>query len=299
MMPFLQSLIDGVMIGSAYALLALGFTLIFGVLRRLNLAYGSSILFGAFAGAAVFAQWKLGGWAVAAATLAAAVAAGIYVERLCFWAMRRGAAIASMVSSFAVWMQLEELLALLFPGRTLNFPALVERSVFELGPFQFRAEYVAMMALAAVLVAALEWIMRATRFGLAVRAVTEHPEAARAMGVPVARIAFWAFVLASAIGGSAAYLMAAAEEQVTLHSGMQLTFTGLVAMMIGGIGSLRGAILGGVVLGIVETLAQGWFGAAAREFAAFGLLFLLLVLRPGGLLAQDFATRDAAALRRV
>jgi branched-subunit amino acid ABC-type transport system permease component len=80
---------------------------------------------------------------------------------------------------------------------------------------------------------------------------------------------------------------------------MQLTFTGLVAMMIGGIGSLRGAILGGVVLGIVETLAQGWFGAAAREFAAFGLLFLLLVLRPGGLLAQDFATRDAAALRRV
>jgi branched-subunit amino acid ABC-type transport system permease component len=297
--PFLQSLIDGVMIGNAYALLALGFTLIFGVLRRLNLAYGSSILFGAFAGAAVFAQWKLGGWAVAAATLAAAVAAGIYVERLCFWAMRKGAAIASMVSSFAVWMQLEELLALLFPGRTLSFPALVERSVFELGPFQFRTEYVAMMALAALLVAALEWIMRATRFGLAIRAVTEHPEAARAMGVPVARIAFWAFVLASAIGGSAAYLMAAAEEQVTLHSGMQLTFTGLVAMMIGGIGSLRGAILGGVVLGIVETLAQGWFGTAAREFAAFGLLFLLLALRPGGLLAQDFAAREAAALRRV
>ncbi len=77
MIPFLQSLIDGVMIGSAYALLALGFTLIFGVLRRLNLAYGASILVGAFAGAAVFAQWKAGGWTVAAATLAAAVAAGI------------------------------------------------------------------------------------------------------------------------------------------------------------------------------------------------------------------------------
>jgi branched-chain amino acid transport system permease protein len=287
------------MIGSAYALLALGFTLIFGVLRRLNLAYGSSILVGAFAGAAVFAQWKLGGWAVAAATLAGAVAAGIYVERLCFWAMRKGAAIASMVSSFAVWMQLEELLALVFPGRTLSFPPLVERSVFELGPLQFRAEYVVMFALAAVLMLALEWMMRATRFGLAVRAVTEHPEAARAMGVPVARIAFWAFVLASAIGGAAAYLMASAEEQVTLHSGMQLTFTGLIAMMIGGIGSLRGAVLGGLVLGVVETLAQAQLGGAWREFAAFGLLFLLLVLRPGGLLAQDFAARDAAALRRV
>jgi branched-subunit amino acid ABC-type transport system permease component len=299
MTAFLQSLIDGVMIGSAYALLALGFTLTFGVLRRLNLAYGTSLLVGAFAGAAVFAQWKTGGWVVAAATLAAAVAAGVYVERLCFWAMRKGAAIASMVSSFAVWMQLEELLALLFPGRTMSFPALVERSVFVLGPLQFRTEYVAMLVIAAVLVAALEWTMRATRFGLAVRAVTEHPEAARAMGVPVARIAFWAFVLASAIGGSAAYLMASAEEQVTLHSGMQLTFTGLIAMMIGGIGSLRGAVLGGVVLGVLETLAQGWLGTAAREFAAFGLLFLLLVLRPGGLLAQDFAAREAAALRRV
>jgi len=296
---FLQSLIDGAMIGSAYALLALGFTLIFGVLRRLNLAYGSSILVGAFAGAAVFAQWKTGGWVVATATLAAAVAAGVYVERLCFWAMRKGAAIASMVSSFAVWMQLDELLALLFPGRTLAFPALVERSVFELGPFQFRAEYVAMFALAAVVAVALEWMMRATRFGLAVRAVTEHPEAARAMGVPVARIAFWAFVLASVIGGAAGWLMASAEEQVTLHTGMQLTFTGLIAMMIGGIGSLRGAVVGGLVLGIVETVAQAEFGAAAREFASFGLLFLLLVLRPGGLFAQNFAAREAAALRRV
>ncbi len=299
MIPLIQSLIDGVTIGSAYALLALGFTLIFGVLRRLNLAYGTSILVGAFAGAAVFAQWKAGGWVVAAATLAGAVAAGIYVERLCFWAMRKGAAIASMVSSFAVWMQLEEFLALLFPGRTVSFPPLVERSVFELGPFQFRTEYVAMLGIATALVVVLEWVMRATRFGLAVRAVTEHPEAARAMGVPVARIAFWAFVLASAIGGAAAYLMASAEEQVTLHSGMQLTFTGLIAMMIGGIGSLRGAVVGGLVLGIVETLAQAHFGAAAREIAAFGLLFLLLVLRPGGLLAQDFAAREASALRRV
>ena len=132
-----QQLLNALVVGSVYALFALGFTLIFGVLRRLNLAYGSSILVGAFAGAAVFAQWKLGGWAIAAATLAGAVAAGIYVERLCFWAVRRGAAIASMVSSFAVWMQLEELLALLFPGRTLSFPAVVERSVFELGPFRF------------------------------------------------------------------------------------------------------------------------------------------------------------------
>lgn len=299
MIGFLQSVIDGAMIGSAYALLALGFTLIFGVLRRLNLAYGASILFGAFAGAAAFAQWQWGGWAVAGATVAAAVAAGVYVERLCFWSIRKGAAIASMVSSFAVWMQFEELLGLMYPQRTLAFPPLVERSLIQIGPFEFRAEHVAMFVVAAALVVALEWVMRQTRFGLGVRALTENPEAARAMGVPVARTAFWAFVVASAIGGIAGYLTASADEQVTSHGSMALTFKGLIAMMIGGIGSLRGAVLGGVVLGIVEVLALAYFGATYRELAAFGLLFVLLVLRPGGLLAQDFATRDAAAGRRV
>jgi branched-subunit amino acid ABC-type transport system permease component len=296
---FIQSLIDGLMIGSAYALLALGFTLIFGVLRRLNLAYGSSILIGGFVGAAVFAQAKLGGWQIAAATVAAAVAAGIYVERVCFWAIRKGAAIASMVSSFAIWMQLEEFLALAFPQRTLAFPALVERSMLDLGPFQIRAEYTVMFVVAAALMAAMEWMLRNTRFGLAVRAVTADAEAARAMGVPVAWIAFWAFAMASAIGGIAVFLIAGAEEQVTLHSGMGLTFTGLIAMMIGGIGSLRGAVLGGLLLGVIETLAQSLLGGAFKEFAAFGLLFLLLVLRPGGILAQDFARREAAAYRRV
>ncbi len=299
MIAFVQAALDGAMAGSAYALLALGFTLVFGVLRRINLAYGSSVLFGAFAGAAVFGQFKLGGWAVALATIGAAVLAGIYVERVCFWAVRRGAAIASMVSSFAVWMQIEEVLALLFPNRTYGFPPLVERSMIELGPFQLRAEYLAMFFLAAILAIAVEVGLHRTRYGLAVRAVTENPAAARAMGVAVERVAFSAFVLASAIGGVAGFLIAATEEQVTLHSGMALTLKGLIAMMIGGMGSLRGAVLGGVVLGTIETLAQQYFGAAHKEFASYGVLFVLLILRPGGLLAQGFAEREAASLKRV
>jgi branched-subunit amino acid ABC-type transport system permease component len=299
MIAFVQAAVDGVMIGSSYALLALGFTLIFGVLRRINLAYGSSVLLGAFAGAAVFAQYRVGGLPVALATIAVAVLAGAYVERVCFWAVRRGTAIASMVSSFAVWMQLEELLALLFPNRTYAFPPLIERSLIDLGAIQLRIEHLVMFALAAALAAGLELGLRKTRYGLAIRAVTENPAAARAMGVPVERIAFTAFLLASAIGGAAGFLIAATDEQVTLHSGMALTLKGLIAMMLGGMGSLRGALLGGILLGTIETLAQLYLGAALKEFAAYGALFLLLVLRPGGILAQGFASRESAALRRV
>src|SRR5687768_8011986 len=135
MISFLQALIDGAMTGSAYALLGIGFTMIFGVLRRINLAFGASVLVGVFAGAAIYVAFKAGGWVVAAVTIAAATLAGLYVERLCFWAVRRDAALASMVSSFAIWMQLEEILALAFPLRTYAFPPLVERSLVHIGPF--------------------------------------------------------------------------------------------------------------------------------------------------------------------
>jgi branched-subunit amino acid ABC-type transport system permease component len=299
MIAFVQALADGALAGSAYALLGIGFTLIFGVLRRINLAFGASILVGAFAGAAIWSAFKVGGWAVAAVTIAGAMLAGMYVERICFWAVRRDAALASMVSSFAIWMQLEELLALTFPLRTYAFPALVERSVVHVGALEVRLEHLAMFAVAAVTAVFLELLLARSRFGLAVRALTESREAARALGVPVDRIAFAAFALASAIGGLAAFLIASSEEQVTLHTAMGLTLKGLIAMMIGGMGSLRGAVIGGVLLGVVETMAQAYAGALHKEFASYGLLFLLLVLRPGGLFGSATVLRERAALERL
>ena len=126
------------MIGSSYALLAIGFTLIFGVMRRLNLSYGPSIMLGAFCGTFVYLEFQAGHLLVAVATVVGAVVAGIYIERLCFWAIRQGAALASMVSSFAIWMQLEELITLLFPERTYRFPPLAESVSIDLGPFFFQ-----------------------------------------------------------------------------------------------------------------------------------------------------------------
>ena len=119
---FIQNTLDGIFVGSSYSLLAIGFTLIFGVMRRLNLAYGPSIMLGIFAGTLLHVEFEAGLLAVAAATLVGAVLAGLYVERVCFWAIRRGAALASMVSTFAIWMQLEEIVTVFFPERTYPFP---------------------------------------------------------------------------------------------------------------------------------------------------------------------------------
>jgi len=299
MIDFLQNTIDGVMIGSSYALLAVGFTLIFGVMRRINLSYGPSIMVGAFVGMLLYLEYRAGLLAVAAATVIGAVIAGIYVERLCFWAIRQGAAIASMVSSFAIWMQLEELATIAAPERTYPFPALIAAAPLEIGPFFVRGEHVIMIVCATALMVLLHLVLYRTRFGLAVRAVSENRMAARYMGINIDMAMLWAFALASAIGGFAGFLIASTDQQITPLLGLWATWKGMIAMMLGGMGSIPGAIVGGLILGVVETQSQWYLGTEFRDIAAYSLLFAFLVLRPGGLFAHAVAAREQAAMRRV
>ena len=299
MVDFIQNCLDGIMLGSSYALLAIGFTLIFGVMRRLNLSYGPSIMVGAFVGTLVYVEFKANAVAIAAATVIGAVIVGIYVERLCFRAIRQGAAAASMVSSFVIWMQLEESVTVVFPDRTYPFPPLVTAHPIELGPFFFKLENVVMFGCAAVMTVWLHWLLQHTRFGLALRAVSEDPRAARFMGIDVGAIMSLAFVIASAFGGVAAYLIVSADGQITPLFGLWATFKGLIAMMLGGMGSIPGAILGGLLLGMVEAQSLWYLGAEYRDLSAYFLLFLFLVLRPGGLMGQLAVEREQAATRRV
>jgi branched-chain amino acid transport system permease protein len=275
-----QNTLDGVALGAVYALLALGFTLIFGVLRRANLAYGPAIMLGAYAATWVHLNFQAGLFVLAATTVAATVLAGAYVERLCFAPHRGGAAIAAMVASFALWMQLEEAAMLALPRHLYAFPALHEGAPLALGPFSLRTEALILLACSAA-VCFLVWrILYATRFGIAVRAVIDDPRAAGLAGIDVPRISMLIFAVASAIGGIAGFLVAASQEQVTPMLGMWSTLKGMAAMMLGGLGSLPGAVAGGLVLGLVEAHAQWFLGPQLRDFAAYLLLFALLALRP-------------------
>jgi branched-chain amino acid transport system permease protein len=299
MVDFVQNCIDGIMFGSSYALLAIGFTLIFGVMRRLNLSYGPSIMLGAFFGTFLYVQWEAGIVAVAAVTIGGTILVGIYVERLCFRAISQKAALASMVSSFVIWMQLEEFSTLLLPERTYPFPALGSPTVVEIGPFFLRSEHLIMFFVALSLVFVLHFVLYRTHFGLMVRAISENPEAARFMGLNLNAVMFWAFVLVSAIGGVSGYLILSTDQQITPLFGLWATFKGLVAMMLGGMGSLPGAILGGLLLGVVEAQSLWYLGNDYKDLTVYFLLLLVLVLRPGGLLGKDLVARRDEALRRV
>lgn len=286
MIDLLQNTADGLMIGSSYGLLALGFTLIFGVMRRLNLSYGPSIMIGAYLGTFIYLQQGAGPLAVAGAVIAGAILAGVYVERLCFAPMKAGAGIASMVSSFAIWMQLEQAAVLVLPRHTYPFPPLSTVAPLQAGPVMLRVDHLMLFACALALAGVVHLALYRTRFGLGLRAIIGNPTAAHLVGVDVRRSLLLAFVLASAIGGAAGFLVLAVDQQVTPMFGMWATLKGLIAMMIGGLGSIPGAILGGLLLGVIEAHTQWYFGPQIRDLVAYLVLFAFLIARPGGLLGE-------------
>ena len=279
MIDFLQNTLDGLAAGSSYALLGLGFTLIFGVLRRANLSYGPAIMFGAYAATWASLNFQMGLILLFAITVAATTLAGAYVERLCFAPHRRGTAITAMVASFALWMQFEELATLVLPRHLYAFPALYAGDPLTLGPLTLRVEAIVMKLVAILACAALWFMLYRTRFGAAVRAVIDNPVAAGLAGISVAAISVRVFALASAIGGVTGFLVVSAQEQVTPMLGMWSTLKGMLAMMLGGLGSLPGAVAGGLALGLLEAHGQWYLGPQLRDFLAYFVLFVLLALR--------------------
>jgi len=280
LIDLVQNTLDGLTLGASYALLALGFTLIFGVLRRANLSYGPAILFGAYCATWISLTFATSLVLLALASVAGTVLAGAYVERLCFAPHRRGSAVAAMVASFALWMQFEELATLALPKHLYGFPALYGGSPLAFGPFFLRLESLLMLVVA-VLVCFLLWkMLYATRFGTAVRAVIDDATAAELCGINVPRVLVLVFAIASAIGGLTGFLIVSSQEQVTPMLGMWSTLKGMLAMMLGGLGSLPGAVAGGLALGLIEAHSQWYLGPQFRDLLAYLLLFVLLALRP-------------------
>jgi branched-chain amino acid transport system permease protein len=277
---FLQNTLDGLALGSTYALLAIGFTLIFGVLRRANLSYGPAIMVGCYGAAWLALRHDVNLLVLFLVTVLLAVAAGSYVERLAFAPHRRGSAVAAMVASFALWMQLEEIASLAMPQHIYAFPGLFRGGPVEIGPLLLSPGSILMIGVAIAVCLGLHALLYRTRFGVAVRAVVDHGRAAELAGIDAGRVFLLVFALASAIGGVAGFLIVATQEQVTPMLGMWSTLKGMLAMMLGGLGSLPGAVLGGLALGLLEAHSQWYLGPQLRDFTAYLLLFLLLALRP-------------------
>ena len=300
MMPVLQLVMDGLMDGGAYALIGLGLSLTFGQLRRLNLAYGATAMLASYLGAASYATQRVPVWLVAVTVIAAATLIGWYVEWMCFarsgqepdhgGASAIGAPIAgadgrevvALASSFAIWMQLEQLAVNLLPRHLNAFPSLAAQQDWLIdsgfGELMVRTDRLLLAILAAALILGLGAWLERSRTGLSWRASADHRVAAHLVGMPVARLQTAAFAAGSALSGLAAFAVLSLDGQVTPMFGMWVLLKGLVAAMLGGLGSVRGVLWGGLLLGVIEAFAQALLGAQGREFATYALLFLILVV---------------------
>ena len=288
----LQRSIDGLLDGGSYALVGLGLSLTFGSLRRLNLAYGAGAMLAAYVGSWLYVAHDAPAWLVAVAVVASATLIGGYVEQLCFarthedavttsgsgpMAGADGREVVALASSFAIWMQLEQLAVNLLPHHLNRFPSLAAEHDWALGELVIRPDRLALLALAAALTLGLAYWLSHSRGGLAWRAASDQRAAAHMVGIPVVRLQTLAFALACALSGLAAFAVLSLDGQVTPMFGMWVLLNGLVAAMLGGLGSVRGVLWGGLLLGLVESHAQALLGAQGREFATYALLFIVLV----------------------
>lgn len=289
MVDFLQNTLDGLMFGAAYALLGLGFTLTFGVMRRLNLSYGPTLMVGVYAGTWVSLNLYRSLPVALVVTVIVAVTISIVIERVSFRWVKSDSPLTSMVSAFALWMVLEEIIVLLTWGRRFPVENPLTIGALTVGPFYVRGDYLALFLAGLVLMALVHFLVFRTPFGRKVRAVAENPAAARVIGINVSQISSRVFALVAGLGGLMAFFIASSLHQITPHFGLWATVKGLIVMVLGGLGSIPGAIAGGLLLGVVESQALWYLGAGYRDLVAYLLLFILLVAMPQGLFRQGKA----------
>ncbi len=290
----MQQVINGLFLGSIYALFALGYTLVFGVLDILNLAHAAVFTLAAFAALFLVGHGLHILLAFPLAVLFAGLI-GLLLERVAFRPLRVRADsnISGLISSLAMAIIFEALALWIWGPNVSRFPfgTIPERQFQVAGAVISRLQ-VTIIAVAVGIFLALWWLVTRTRLGREIRAVAESPRAARILGVNVDRVIAASFFVSSALGGAAGVLFGLAFNAIQPDMGRSVELKGLAVIILGGMGSMTGAILAGFALGLTEVFVVAHLGASYRDAVSFAGLFLILVLRPRGLLGQA-ALREA------
>ena len=282
----LDALISGLINGNTYALIAIGLSLIFGVADLINFAHGSVFAIGAMLGWWMVAtlHWPL--WATLIATVVATAFLGLLIERLCVRPFAGAPPIAPLLTTVAISLILDYSSQLIFSPETRHFPSLLPTRNFRIGDVRVGTLDLAILAVSVVSVATLWAFLRYFKPGLAIRATAQDRDAAQQMGVNVGSVQGLSFAIASALAGVGGVLVGMYYGNVDPTIGFNAGLEGFAAATLGGLGSLPGAVVGGLLLGVGESLGVTWFGGSTRQLIAFAVLVGVLWLRPNGLMGS-------------
>jgi len=297
---FIQLTIDALTLGSVYALIALGYTLVYGVLKLLNFAHGDVFMVGSFAGYGTFqvlggANPKVPLWLflslVTLAGMAVCAGLGVVIERFAYRPLRDAPRIAPLISALGVSFFLSNSMQLLFGATPRNYDtfdiheAVLYTSGFDIGDVHMPLLRVITILAAFVLMIVLWFLVNKTRTGKAMRATSYDREAASMMGIDIDKVIVFTFVLGSALAGAAGVFFAL-RVPTTVSIGFVAGLKGFTAAVIGGIGSIPGAMAGGLILGFAESYTQGYISTQWSDLFVFSLLIAFMIFRPQGLLGR-------------
>lgn len=287
MTTFIQTLIDGLSLGSIYALIALGYTMVYGIAKMLNFAHGDVIMVGAYAVIASVSMASLPPVVGLILSVVICAALGILIEFLAYKPLRKSPSLAVLITAIGVSYLLQNLALLIFGSEQLSFPQVINLPDFNLAGVQIKGVTLATLVITAVIMIALTLFIKTTKLGKAMRASSEDKDAAELMGISVNRTISITFAIGSALAAIAGIFYGASYVYIKPTTGAMPGIKAFTAAVFGGIGSIPGAMLGGIILGIIEKFSQAYISTLWADAIVFGVLVLMLVIKPTGLLGKD------------
>ena len=295
MSEFLQQLVNGLTSGSVYALIALGYTMVYGILRLINFAHGDIYMLGAFIGwfaaRALHAGQQpnpLKALAVLVIAMVGCGLAGVIIERLAYKPVRKSPRLSALITAIGVSLLLENGARLAFGADPKFFPQIVTLQNIPLGGgVTISNHQIIILVVSVILMFSLRVVVLHTKVGKAMQAVSFNPTAAALMGISVDRIITFTFMIGSMLAAAAGVLVAMKDPKIEPYMGLLPGLKAFVAAVLGGIGNVPGAVLGGLVMGIAEVMVVGYVSPTYRDAIAFVLLIVILLVRPSGILGRS------------
>jgi branched-chain amino acid transport system permease protein len=303
---FLQQIINGLTLGCVYAVVALGYTMVYGIVQLINFAHGEVVMIGAMVAFSVIGALSRSGLPpfvvlliATAAAVPACMATAWTMERIAYRPLRNAPRLAPLITAIGISIILQHVAMLIWGRSPIAFPQIVKTDTYEIAGALITNIQIAIILISFVLMGGLLWLVYRTRLGVAMRATSQRQDIAGLMGVDIDRVISATFVIGAALAAVAGVMIGTYYGQTQYTMGELLGLKAFCAAVLGGIGNLGGAVLGGILMGLVEALGTGyigdltnnWFGSNYRDVFAFIVLIAVLVFRPSGLLGERVGDR--------
>ena len=286
-MEWIQQLVNGVSLGSIYALIALGYTMVYGIIKLINFAHGDVFMIGAFIGFYAIAKWELGFFPALLLAMVVCAIFGVLIERIAYKRLRNATRIAALITAIGVSLLIEYTTIFFRGAQPAAYPDVIKNKSFDIFGVQISSTSILILSVAIVLMILLQFIVHKTKIGKAMRAVSHDADAARLMGINVDNTISATFAIGSALAGAAGVIFGVYYTKIDPLMGVIPGVKAFIAAVLGGIGIIPGAMVGGMLLGVVESLVSALGFSLWRDAAAFVILILILIFRPSGIFGKN------------